>query len=219
MFRYFARLHDRYAMPVYPIVLFSYARPRRPEPTVYRVIFGDWVILEFQYRVIQLNRLRWRDFVRRPNPIASALMAKMAIAPADRPRVKLECLRLLATLRLDPARTRLISGFIDTYLQLNAHEATQFQTALAQAQLQEQEVVMEIVTSWMREGIQQGKHEEALALVLRLLRRRVGPLDAAYEEQIRRLSLEALEDLSEALLDFTRVTDVATWLQAHQVSS
>ena len=222
MFRYFARLHDRYALPVYPIVLFSYARPHRPEPTVYRVIFGDWVILEFHYRVIQLNRLRWRDFVWRPNPVASALMAKMAIAPADRPRVKLECLRLLATLRLDPARTHLISGFIDTYLQLNAHEATQFQTQLAQAQLQEQEVVMEIVTSWMREGIQQGlqqgKHEEALALVLRR-RRRVGPLDAAYEEQIRRLSLEALEDLSEALLDFTQVADVLTWLQAHQVPS
>lgn len=216
MFRYFARLHDRYALPVYPIVLFSYTRPRRPEPTVYRVAFADWVILEFQYRVIQLNRLRWRDFVRRPNPIASALMAKMAITPADRPRVKLECLRLLATLRLDPARTRLLSGFIDTYLQLNAHEAVQFQTALVQAQLQEQEVVMEIVTSWMREGIQQGKHEEALALVLRQLRRRVGPLDAANEEQIHRLSLEALEALSEALLDFTQVSDVVTWLRAHQ---
>ena len=143
-------------------------------------------------------------------------MAKMAIAPADRPRVKLACLRLLATLRLDPARTRLISGFIDTYLQLNAHEAAQFQTTLVQAQLQEQEVVMEIVTSWMREGIQQGKHEEALALVLRLLRRRVGPLAAADEEQIRRLSLKTLEDLSEALLDFTQVADVVTWLQAHQ---
>jgi hypothetical protein len=219
MFRYFARLHDRYALPVYPIVLFSYARPRRAEPTVYRVVFADWVILEFQYRVIQLNRLRWRDFVRQPNPIATALMAKMAIAPADRPRVKLECLRLLATLRLDPARTRLISGFIDTYLQLNAQEAVQFQTALAQAQLQEQEVVMEIVTSWMREGIQQGKHEEALALVLRLLRRRVGSLDAVYEEQIRQLPLEALEELSEALLDFTQVADVATWLQGHQAPS
>ena len=70
---------------------------------------------------------------------------------------------------------------------------------------------MEIVTSWMREGM----HEEALTLVLRLLRRRVGPLDTAYEEQIRRLSLKALEDLSEALLDFTQMADVATWLQAH----
>jgi hypothetical protein len=80
---------------------------------------------------------------------------------------------------------------------------------------------MEIVTSWMREGIQQGlqqgKHEEALALVLRQLRRRVGLLDTAYEEQIRRLSLEALEALSEALLDFTQVADVVTWLQAHQI--
>jgi len=139
----------------------------------------------------------------------------MAIAPADRPRVKLECLRLLATLRLDPARTRLISGFVDTYLQLNTRETSQFQTSLVQAQLQEQEVVMEIVTSWMREGM----HEEALTLVLRQLRRRVGPLDTAYEEQIRRLSLKALEDLSEALLDFTQVAHVATWLQAHQAPS
>jgi hypothetical protein len=80
-------------------------------------------------------------------------MAKMAIAPTDRPRVKLVCLWLLATLRLDPARARLLSGFIDTYLHLNAHEAAQFQTALVQTQLQEQEVVMNIVTSWMREGI------------------------------------------------------------------
>src|SRR2546430_14389839 len=58
--------------------------------------------------------------------------------------------------------------------------------------LQEQEVVTEIVTSWMREGLQQGKHAEALALVLRQRRRRVGPLEAACEEQIHRLSLEAL---------------------------
>jgi hypothetical protein len=42
------------------------------------------------------------------------------MAIEDRPRVKLECLRLLATLRLNPARMRLISGFVDTYLRLNA---------------------------------------------------------------------------------------------------
>ena len=76
---------------------------------------------------------------------------------------------------------------------------------------------MEIITSWMREGIQQGKQEEALALVLRQLRRRVGSLNAADEAQIRQLSLAALEELSEALLDFTQVADLVTWLQAHQV--
>jgi hypothetical protein len=41
-----------------------------------------------------------------------ALMAKMQIASNDRPKVKAECLRLLATLRLDPARSQFVSiGF------------------------------------------------------------------------------------------------------------
>ena len=54
-------------------------------------------------------------------------MAKMKIPQAERPKVKLECLRLLATLRLDPARTQLISGFVDVYLRLNQMEQQQFQ--------------------------------------------------------------------------------------------
>ena len=49
-------------------------------------------------------------------------MAKMGVAPADRYIVKLECLRLLATLHLDPAKTHFISGFIDAYLRLSKDE-------------------------------------------------------------------------------------------------
>jgi predicted glycosyltransferase len=54
--------------------------------------------LEFNYRVVQLNRLDWRDFLRQENPVAAALMSKMQIQPQERPQVKAECLRLLATL-------------------------------------------------------------------------------------------------------------------------
>ena len=50
--------------------------------------FPDFKVLEFNYQVIQLNRLNWRDFLDKPNPVASALMAKMDIAPKDRPKVK-----------------------------------------------------------------------------------------------------------------------------------
>jgi hypothetical protein len=115
MFRYFARLHERHALPVYPIVVFSYDSTR-PEPDRYGVSFPDLEVLRFQFRSIQLRRLNWRDYLRRPNPVAAALMARMGMAEEERPRVKLECLRLLTTLRLDPARMKLISGFIDTYL-------------------------------------------------------------------------------------------------------
>jgi hypothetical protein len=103
IFRYFARLYDKYALPVYPIVLFSYNTPQRSEPTSHQVIFPDKTILEFNYSVVQLNRLSWRDYLRQENPVAAALMAKMQLQPQERATVKLECLRLLATLRLDPA--------------------------------------------------------------------------------------------------------------------
>ena len=159
MFRYFARLHARHGLPVYPVVIFSHDRPQ-PEPNRYQVRFPDRPVLDFRYRVIQLQRLPWRRFLQRPNPVACALMSKMRMAPADRPRVKLECLRLLTTLRLDPARVRLISGFIDTYLRLNAAEELRFTAQVAKVPDEQQKHhVMEIVTSWMEEGIQRGRQE------------------------------------------------------------
>jgi len=212
MFRYFARLYEKFALPVYPVVIFSYDAPRRPEPNVYRVEFPDKVVLEFNYAVIQLNRLNWRDFLQQENPVASALMAKMNIAIEDRPRVKSECLRLLATLRLDRARIQLISGFIDTYLRLNAEEEEIFQTEVASFQVVEQEVVMEIVTSWMEEGIQRGRQEGEFAVIMRQLTRRISTVDPQLQERIRQLSLTKLEDLAEALLDFSTVEDLINWL-------
>ena len=77
MFRYFARLTEKYDLPVYPVVVFSYDAPTRPEPDRYTVAFPGETVLQFKYRVIQLNRLPWRRFVRQENPVASALMAKM----------------------------------------------------------------------------------------------------------------------------------------------
>ncbi|MBD2043476.1 DUF4351 domain-containing protein [Microcoleus sp. FACHB-672] len=222
MFRYFARLYEKFGLPVYPVALFSYETPARPEPNVHQVAFPNKVVLQFNYDVIQLNRLNWRDFLRQPNPVASALMAKMNIAPAERRQVKFECLRLLATLRLDPARMQLISGFIDTYLRLGAEEEKLLRDEIAKMEPVQQEEVMRIVTSWMEEGIeqglQQGKHEATLSLILRLLPRRIGTVSPELQARIQQLSLPQLEDLAEALLDFTNEGDLVTWLPASQHS-
>ncbi|OYD99252.1 flagellar assembly protein H [Nostoc sp. 'Peltigera membranacea cyanobiont' 213] len=209
MYRYFARLYEKYALPVYPIALFSYDSPKKAETNFHQVAFPNKVVLQFNYDVIQLNRLNWREYLQQQNPVASALMAKMNIAPKDRPRVKSECLRLLATLQLDPARTQLISGFIDTYLRLNAQEEEIFQTEIAQFEPTQQEVVMQIVTSWMESGIQQGE----LKIIQRLLTKRIGVITAELQERLRGLSLTQLEDLAEALLDFSTEADLVAWLQ------
>ncbi|MCF2145763.1 Rpn family recombination-promoting nuclease/putative transposase [Desmonostoc muscorum LEGE 12446] len=58
------------------------------------------------------------------------------------------------------------------------------------------------------------KEEEARSLILRQLTRRVGELPQQVGERIETLCLEQLENLGEALLDFTSMADLQAWLEA-----
>ncbi len=58
------------------------------------------------------------------------------------------------------------------------------------------------------------KEEEARSLVLRQLTRRVGELPQQVRECVETLELEQLENLGEALLDFTSMADLQAWLEA-----
>ncbi len=215
MFRYFCLLSGKHDLPIYPIAVLSCDSPRTIQPKKYRVVFPKKVVMEFNYEVVQLNRLNWRNFLQNRNPVAAALMAKMKIAKQDRPRVKLECLRLLATLRLDPARMKLISGFVDTYLRLNAEEEVQLKSQVNTLQSEEREEVMEIVTSWMEQGIVLGK----LRIIMRQINRKIGEIAPQLLEKIRKLSEPKLEDLSDALLDFSTEENLAEWLQQNAEDS
>jgi predicted transposase/invertase (TIGR01784 family) len=65
-------------------------------------------------------------------------------------------------------------------------------------------------------GIQEGRQEGEVKLIIRLLNRRLGLVTPNQENQIRGLSLPQLEALGEALLDFTNSTDIDTWLNTHR---
>src|SRR4051794_31643072 len=47
MFRHYARIDEAHDLPVYPIVVFNYDTPLRPEPDEYRVEFPDTTVLVF----------------------------------------------------------------------------------------------------------------------------------------------------------------------------
>lgn len=208
MFRYFSRLYDQYDVPIYPIVLCSYPTPRTPAADRHQVTFPHRTVLDFRYQVVQLNRLDWHTYARNPNPLATALMARMRIANQDRVRVKLECLKLLTGKALEPARKQMIGGFIDTYLPLNPSEERQLQQELQTLLPTEREAVMVLMTQWERKGREEGKRE----LVMRQLTRKLGSLPANLEARIATLPTEHLELLGEALLDFTTVDELVAWL-------
>ncbi|HLO87694.1 MAG TPA: DUF4351 domain-containing protein [Nostocaceae cyanobacterium] len=214
MFTYFARLHEKYALPIYPIVIYSHDTPQTPEPNTYSVEFPGWNVLEFNYRVIQLNNLHWQDFVNQQNPVASALISKMRKSQPERPLVKLAALQLLASLELNPAQVQLISGFIDTYLKLNPEEKAAFAEQLARIEPKQEDKVMQIVTSWMEEGIEIGEKRGELKIVMRQLNRHFGEeFTPELQECIQGLDVEQLEALSDALLDFSSIANLEDWLR------
>jgi len=87
-----------------------------------------------------------------------------------------------------------------------------FRRELATTKPKQQETIMEITTSWMKEGIQQGKQQEALTLILRLLKRRLGKVHPRVQKRVEKLSLTQLEQMGEALLEFSNTDDLISWL-------
>ena len=160
--------------------------------------------LQFNYTPIQLNRLPWRKFVAQPNPVATALMTRMQIREADRPKVKAECLRLLVTLKLAPDKAELIYVFIENYLKLNAEENRIYERELSKFAEPEKDEVMEIISSIRRDA-----REEMLSF---LLEHRFSTLPAAITEKLDKLSGEQLKELALELFNFQSLAELEDWL-------
>ena len=88
--------------------------------------------------------------------------------------------------------------------------------------LQETRVYREIKAKGVKQGLMQGRKQgsnqgrkqEAVNLVVRQLTKRFGDLPEEIRVKISGLSLTALEDLSDALLDFSNLADLQAWLLA-----
>jgi predicted transposase/invertase (TIGR01784 family) len=66
-----------------------------------------------------------------------------------------------------------------------------------------------------QEAIEEGEKKEAKNLLLRLVSKRFGKLQDAQIQTINKLTIEKLEELGEALLDFGDVNDLDEWLKSY----
>ncbi|MBG1262872.1 DUF4351 domain-containing protein [Nostoc commune] len=76
--------------------------------------------------------------------------------------------------------------------------------------MRESVIYQEILAEGEERGEQRGEQRER-SLILRQLTRRIGELPQEVLKRIETLSLEQLENLGEALLDFQAIADLEAW--------
>jgi predicted transposase YdaD len=69
-----------------------------------------------------------------------------------------------------------------------------------------------------RDAIAEGEARGEARMIMRLLNRQLGSIPDRVSTQIGQLTVPQLDDLGEALLDFTEMTDLVTWLDANRSS-
>jgi predicted transposase YdaD len=70
----------------------------------------------------------------------------------------------------------------------------------------------QIYTEGRQEGLHEGRQEGEVNLVLRLLTRKLANLSETMVKRVKKLTIPQLENLGEALLGFTQIGDLETFL-------
>ncbi|SFG59851.1 transposase [Sporolactobacillus nakayamae] len=156
MFTYFSMIYLKFRKPVLPIAIFSYDGVRdEPNEFVIKTPFLD--AMTFRFFKMELKRMNWRTFMHSNNPVSAALMSKMNYKNKERVAVRLSFLRQMARLQLDEARSSMINGFFETYLNLNENEVDQLMKEVHALPKDEQEQVIKWPNSFYDRGVRKGK--------------------------------------------------------------
>lgn len=198
MFRYFSILYERHGdLPIYPVALLSYQKPRKAAASTYEVSCMDRKIVTYRFRVIQLNRMDWRGFLKHPNPVVAALMSRMKISPRERVKVKIASLRMLANLKLNLEKKRFVSAFVDQYLSLSEGESIEFSQEIDKIGTKERQALIELTTSWKEEGRAEGLAEGRRAGIIDSLEVRFGSIPDTLRSRLSEVSdLSRLRELA-----------------------
>ena len=205
---------------VIPVVIFLNAAPRK---TSLRLGGDRHIYLEFRYLVCDLKRLSASDYKDSDNIIARLNLPNMRYPKQQRLEVYLAAQLGLLQIESNPDKQRKYIDFIDYYADLSEQEIIEYRThylneageIMGFAQIFRQEGRQEGLEEGLEKGLEKGRQEECVSLVTRLLRRKFGihpELDSILE-QLGTIPVEKLEDLIDAIFDWTEVSDLTGWIK------
>ena len=205
MLDYWVRLYRQYGRPIQQVVIFL-KQTQAEAADVDQLAVGNTV---HRYRILRL----WEQD---PVPLMAnpALLPLAVLARTDSPTTLLQQVAAQVDMIEEPQQQRNISACAEVLAGLK-FEKDLIRQFLREELMRESVIYQEILQVGRQQGRQEGRQEEGANLVLRLLARRLGQLTPELNSQIQALSVAQLEELGEALLDFSTRQDLIDWLQAH----
>lgn len=201
MLDYWVRLYRQYNCEVEQIVLFL-------KPTTSEAVFVDRFTASrtfHRYRVIRI----WEED---PAPLLAmpSLLPLAVLARTDAPDALLQ--QVVA--QVDMIESINLRQSISACAQLLAglvFDKEQIHQFFRRDMMEESVIYQEILQEGLQEGLQQGLEAE-INLLVRQLTHRLGTVSQELRNRIQDLSIAQLEDLGEALLDFSSQTELENWL-------
>lgn len=206
MLDYWVRLKRQYRCDIEQVVLFLKSSN---SAAVFTNQFED-INTRHRYRVIRL----WEED---PTPLLTnpALLPLATLAKSDSPNALLEQVAAQVGMIEEPRQRGNLAACVSVLAGLRFDDNLVNQLFRDEI-MQESVTYQRILQKGLQQGLQQGKQQEARAMIIRQLTRRFGVVAPQVREQIDNLSITQLEDLGEALLDFSSTTDLTGWLNQHQ---
>jgi predicted transposase YdaD len=190
MLDYWLRIYRKYLCPIQQVVIFL-KETNSPDVFVDRLIVGN---TRHQYQVIRIWEQDSKTLLKSP-----ALLPLAVLAKTDEPNKLLQQVALEIDKIEEQAQQNTIAACVELLAGLK------FEKQLIKQYFREETMEESVI---YQEIINRGK----LQLIFRLLKRRIGEISAKLESQIKELSGEKLDELSEAILDFSQPDDLVNWI-------
>ena len=157
MFEYYALLHARYRLPVYPIVVHLRGGLAGLTREEYRVrLLGDEIV-RFRYRNVELARLDVEEYRSGVGPVGAALAALMDTSRTqERAKLRASLLLQIVDSGLDEARQLLLGNLVTTYLELSEEEQRRYRKLVGRKEYRK---VQDVEETWMDKVLRQGREE------------------------------------------------------------
>ncbi|MEY3223487.1 MAG: hypothetical protein RLZZ203_2343 [Cyanobacteriota bacterium] len=202
MLDYYVRLTRQYQISVTQVVIFL-------QETNHENAFTEAYISDtttHRYRVIRMWEQDSTFFLNN--------LALLPLAPLTRtnsPQILLSQVSQNVAKIADREAKQNIAAYTEILAGLR-FEKTLISQLLSEEIMQESVIYQDI----LQKGEQRGEQKGEQRTIIRLLNRRFGEIDSSLIDKIRMLTIEQLDNLADALLDFSDIADLVTWLNQHE---